>query len=883
MARLIEPVHSSVLIFFALFFIWNDSSRVIAASDITTIDGYIWLDMDQDGLRDDEELGVNKIVVNLLEPLTNLTLQRVTTDLSGSYEFQVVPGQYKVLFEVQAHALTTNQYANRTSGSHVDPGRESAFGLTDIIHTSADQEIVQQNVGLLPATIGGQAWLDYNRNGSREEQELMIPELQVNLLDVTNGRQAGSMMTDALGIYTFTVPPGNYLVEFVAPPESFTTWFSAGAGYSHAIPNESLQVGQTEPIHLSFGEGVNYLDVGLLPATISDTVWLDLNNNGEQDEHEFGLSELLVTLWDSEGNLLQSTLTDELGIYHFVVEPSHNAYVVQLNSGQVDIVERESIRSVGLEITESMENRIVQDGNSFKEWLEHAQSLQKDMWIESQPITVTYGEQHSGVDIDLQPAQIGGSIWHDHNGNGLRETDDEGWDGLQIILFDAVSGVETQRTFSAEDGSYLFQAAPGTYAIGFEKERNMLFSHYSPFDDGQMAAVDLNKTSYSHVNPQTELIEGIVANLGELRLDNDAGIYRTATLGDWVWLDRDGDGLQDEGEMGLADLPLSLYNSQNELVAQTFSDSNGFYRFNNLTPDRYYVVTSLSTDYLISPVDQDRSDKNDNDLSPSLERTDFVTITSGNIHMMLDIGLTKPCTLQSYVWFDADRDGVRELGEDGVSDVTVTLYDEWNQQIRSTRTDEEGVYQFADIPPAIYTVAFDKPIEFDFAPLAQGDSSELDSDVDPYSGRTILFQLYAEETNEEWGAGLVTPRDQIDLLSFTAHQSSGTEVILEWETSHVISENGFRIYNSTEPDLQNAQRINESIERNQQRQQTYSYQVKQQIEAVIPDPDAIEVTELHTAYYWLVDIENGVEIDTYGPVEVVIQPFEDLFLPLVYR
>jgi len=244
MARLIEPVHSSVLIFFALFFIWNDSSRVIAASDITTIDGYIWLDMDQDGLRDDEELGVNKIVVNLLEPLTNLTLQRVTTDLSGSYEFQVVPGQYKVLFEVQAHALTTNQYANRTSGSHVDPGRESAFGLTDIIHTSADQEIVQQNVGLLPATIGGQAWLDYNRNGSREEQELMIPELQVNLLDVTNGRQAGSMMTDALGIYTFTVPPGNYLVEFVAPPESFTTWFSAGASYSHAIPKgrQSLSI-----------------------------------------------------------------------------------------------------------------------------------------------------------------------------------------------------------------------------------------------------------------------------------------------------------------------------------------------------------------------------------------------------------------------------------------------------------------------------------------------------------------------------------------------------------------------------------------------------------------------------------------------------------------
>jgi len=67
----------------------------------------------------------------------------------------------------------------------------------------------------------------------------------------------------------------------------------------------------------------------------------------------------------------------------------------------------------------------------------------------------------------------------------------------------------------------------------------------------------------------------------------DMGIYKPVMVGDRVWFD-DGNGEQDEGEAGVPDVSVTLYDSSSgEVVAMTNTDSDGNYLFDNLPPGNY--------------------------------------------------------------------------------------------------------------------------------------------------------------------------------------------------------------------------------------------------------------------------------------------------------
>jgi len=194
-----------------------------------------------------------------------------------------------------------------------------------------------------------------------------------------------------------------------------------------------------------------------------------------------------------------------------------------------------------------------------------------------------------------------------------------------------------------------------------------------------------------------------------------------------------------------------------------------------------------------------------------------------------------------------------------MADVRITLYDQFNRFITDTVTDGEGHYHFESIHPGLYTLEFEHETGFDFADLVRGDSPEHDSDVDPYTGRTVLFQLNAGEVSRRWGAGLIIPRNEIELFVFDAQADSAT-VSLRWHTSHAVAQTGFRIYRNNEPERQGAERVRGSIEISEQYQQatpTYHYLMTETVEEIFS-------TE---AYYWLIDVENGVEIAEHGPIQ----------------
>ena len=53
------------------------------------------------------------------------------------------------------------------------------------------------------------------------------------------------------------------------------------------------------------------------PASIGDFVWTDENQDGVQDPKEIGLPNIVVNIYNVSGDLIDSTLTDQDGLYAF--------------------------------------------------------------------------------------------------------------------------------------------------------------------------------------------------------------------------------------------------------------------------------------------------------------------------------------------------------------------------------------------------------------------------------------------------------------------------------------------------------------------------------------------------------------------------------------
>jgi hypothetical protein len=62
------------------------------------------------------------------------------------------------------------------------------------------------------------------------------------------------------------------------------------------------------------------------------------------------------------------------------------------------------------------------------------------------------------------------------------------------------------------------------------------------------------------------------------------------TIGNFVWKDLDGDGMQDAGEPGIEGVTLQLFDSLNVIVQTDVTDNQGTYQFTGICPFITYTV-----------------------------------------------------------------------------------------------------------------------------------------------------------------------------------------------------------------------------------------------------------------------------------------------------
>lgn len=345
--------------------------------------------------------------------------------------------------------------------------------------------------------------------------------------------------------------------------------------------------------------------------------------------------------------------------------------------------------------------------------------------------------------------KIGDKVWEDLNRNGIQDAGEPGISGVTVNLLKS-NGDVIATTTTDNNGYYQFLGVrAGDYKVEFENPGSYVYTTKNA--DGQ----GINGAVNSDANPSG--VTDVFSLLGgEKNINIDAGLYRNGTIGDKVWEDTNGDGIQDAGEPGLSGVTVKLYDASNNLLGTTTTDNNGNYYFNEMPAGDYYVEFTAPNGYVFAPKDQGGDDEKDSDANPNTGKTSVFTLNNGQSNYSIDAGLVPsvPGTIGDRVWDDKDKDGIQDMGEPGLPGVTVKLYTCQGFLVGTTTTDQNGNYSFTNINPGQYFVTFEPLNGFVFSPKDQGNDDELDSDADPVTGETACFILPSGGTVTSADAGM---------------------------------------------------------------------------------------------------------------------------------
>ncbi len=112
------------------------------------------------------------------------------------------------------------------------------------------------------------------------------------------------------------------------------------------------------------------------------------------------------------------------------------------------------------------------------------------------------------------------------------------------------------------------------------------------------------------------------------------------TLGNFVWDDRDGDGLQDSEEPGLANVLVEVYDSDTNLATVTRTDGNGQWLAEGIGPGTFFVDFTLPAggyQFTLRQVGADAAI--DSDPDPATGLTDLIALASGETNLTIDAGM----------------------------------------------------------------------------------------------------------------------------------------------------------------------------------------------------------------------------------------------------
>ncbi|MCK9424451.1 MAG: T9SS type A sorting domain-containing protein [Ignavibacteriaceae bacterium] len=618
---------------------WNggvfSSPTNCATIDSTgSICGIKFNDLNGNGIQDSGELGLANWVINLkFQNAAGFITITDTTDANGNYCFNdLQPGGTYTVFE-------TNQ-SGWTQTSPPSPG------IYTILLTSGEhRDSVNFGNKLLPVvgSICGIKFNDLNGNGIQDPGELGLANWIINL----KYQNAAGFIT----ITDTTDANGNYCFNDLQPGGTYTVFETNQSGWQQTSPPSP----GTYTIPLTSGEHKDSVDFGnkLLPVvgSICGIKFNDLNGNGVQDPGELGLANWVINLkfQNAAGFITLTDTTDANGNYCFNnLQPGGTYTVFETN----------------------------QSG-----------------WTQTSPpspgtytILLTSGEHRDSVNFGNKQLPVVGSIcgikFNDLNGNGVQDPGELGLANWVINLkFQNAAGFITITDTTDTNGNYCFNDLQpgGTYTV-----------------------FETNQSGWTQTSPPSPGTYTIPLTSGEHRDSVNFGNKLLPVVGSICGIkfnDLNGNGVQDPGEIGLANwvINLKFQNAAGFITITDTTDANGNYCFNDLQPGGTYTVFETNQSGWTQT-------------SPTSPGTYTIPLTSGEYRDSVDFGnklLPVVGSICGIKFNDLNGNGVQDPGELGLANWIINLkYQNAAGFITITdTTDANGNYCFNDIQPGgTYTV-----------------------------------------------------------------------------------------------------------------------------------------------------------------------------------
>ncbi len=304
----------------------------------------------------------------------------------------------------------------------------------------------------------------------------------------------------------------------------------------------------------------------------------------------------------------------------------------------------------------------------------------------------------NNVPIIVLESSLGGVVWFDTNGDGVRGVEETGRIGVSTVTLsgtDSNNNPVARTTSTAANGTYTFGQLPiGTYTVQFTRPANY---RSGVQDNGSDDSID------SDGNPATLLTPPISLGVNESKTNIDQGFFQM-NLSGTVWRDTNDNGLLDNAEAGVSGVAVDLLDGNSAVLQTGSTGGGGIYSFDNLAAGDYRVRVA-SNGFVGSSVTIQNANNNVDGDNNGIQQTGFVisnpvtlnpgiepTVSQSNgvtSNSTVDFGLTTAPTAGEVTIGGR----VSSAGGRGIGKATVTIIAP-NGSVRYAITNPFGYYRF---------------------------------------------------------------------------------------------------------------------------------------------------------------------------------------------
>ena len=646
-------------------------------------------------------------------------------------------------YSITAGSLPPGVTLNTSSG--VISGTPTAAGSYSVTVSSQDSATCSGSRNYIAVInglgLGNLVWNDTDQSGTKDVGEQGIGSVSLQLFSTTdtvigNGDDVsqGTTSTDGTGAYAFTgLAPGNYYVSMASPPSGYTLSSGPQVALDNGVDNDNngIQAGGAGTAIVS---PVIALAIGSEPGNV--TGGLDADNTVD-----FALRAVPASIT----NLLEYNLNTSSG--GLPAPPSLKSSAV-VNAAKIQI---EDDMNGLTDISEPTINGPIRSGalsRQMRSW-----DAAYDTSYDSAPTSLVQRPNSLWIRYDMDPTANGtiGNILFDVNRVGT------------------TAPVQGKVLLSWQEGSAIRTAVTSTFQLPATGSWYSMNLPWSSFLGGASAVPTGAQLAGKSFMIELYLWGGDgtgYTDIDNILLQGSATTNpQTLAIGDFVWADTNANGIKNPREPGLQNVTVQLYSpgadslantGDDQLLATTATDANGYYLFSGLSAGNYFVklpTPNSQWPLASSPVvNLDNGVDNDsNGIQPGGSGTVVYSPVinlalgnepgnlasgGGNQDMTVDFGFTASLGMGNIVFSDVNNNGLFDTGETGVAGAQLELYTSTDSTVNNGddvkvgttfNTGSDGIYSFTGLSAGKYFVKLTPPITH---PRRSTTSSNADNGID---------------------------------------------------------------------------------------------------------------------------------------------------------